>query len=65
MCNEVRRTVALGRIRDDFSFIGIPLHFPEGAPNLAPLDSIRITDSNAILRPCAGGAPGAELVTRA
>ncbi len=50
MCNEVRRTVALGKIRDDFSFTRIPLRFPEGLPNLAPLDSIRITDSNAIIR---------------
>lgn len=64
MCNEVRRTVALGQIRDDFSFTRIPLRFPEGAPNLAPLDSIRITDPNAIIRPCTSGEPGAELVVR-
>jgi putative SOS response-associated peptidase YedK len=64
MCNEVRRTVALGQIRDDFSFTRIPLRFPEGAPNLAPLDSIRITDPNAIVRPSTTGEPGAELVVR-
>lgn len=64
MCNEQRRRVALGQIRDDFSQIRIPLRFPEGLPNLAPLDSIRITDSNAIVR-AAQGAPGeAELVVR-
>jgi putative SOS response-associated peptidase YedK len=61
MCNEVRRRIALGQIRDDFSQIRIPLRFPEGLPNLAPLDSIRITDPNAIIR---GGAEGAELVVR-
>ena len=61
MCNEVRRTVALGRIRDDFSQIRIPLRFPEGIPNLAPLESIRITDPTAIVR---SGAEGAELVQR-
>jgi putative SOS response-associated peptidase YedK len=61
MCNEVRRLIALGKIRDDFSQIRIPLRFPEGAPNLAPLESIRITDSNAIVR---SGAEGAELVVR-
>jgi putative SOS response-associated peptidase YedK len=61
MCNEVRRRVALGQVRDDFSFIRIPLRFPEGLPNLAPLDSIRITDPNAIVRT---GAEGAELVVR-
>jgi putative SOS response-associated peptidase YedK len=61
MCNEVRRTVALGQIRDDFSQIRIPLRFPEGLPNLAPLESIRITDPTAIVRM---GAEGAELVQR-
>lgn len=64
MCNEVRRTVALGQIRDDFSFTRIPLRFPEGAPNLGPLDSIRITDPNAIIRPSTGDEAGAELVVR-
>ena len=61
MCNEVRRNIALGKIRDDFSQIRIPLRFPEGLPNLAPLESIRITDSNAIVRI---GDEGAELVVR-
>jgi putative SOS response-associated peptidase YedK len=53
MCNEQRRRVALGQIRDDFSQTGIPLRFPEGLPNLPPLDSIRITDPNAIIRQAA------------
>src|SRR3712207_1404741 len=61
MCNEVRRRVALGQIRDDFSEIRIPLRFPEGLPNLAPLYSIRITDPNPIVRM---GEEGAELVMR-
>ena len=68
MCNEQRRRVALGQVRDDFSFTRIPLRFPEGLPNLAPLDSIRITDPNAIIRAAAapeGGDPAAaELVVR-
>jgi putative SOS response-associated peptidase YedK len=61
MCNEIRRNIALGKIRDDFSQLRIPLRFPEGLPNLAPLDSVRITDTNAIVRM---GAEGAELVVR-
>jgi len=61
MCNEVRRHVALGEIVDAFSQLRIPLRFPEGLPNLAPLDSIRITDPAAIVRP---GAEGPELVVR-
>jgi putative SOS response-associated peptidase YedK len=61
MCNEIRRNIALGQIREDFSQIRIPLHFPEGLPNLAPLDSVRITDPTAIVRT---GAEGPELVMR-
>jgi putative SOS response-associated peptidase YedK len=61
MCNEVRRAVALGQISEDFSQLRIPLRFPEGLPNLAPLDSVRITDTSAIVRT---GAEGAELVMR-
>jgi putative SOS response-associated peptidase YedK len=60
MCNEVRRRIALGQIRDDFSELRIPLRFPDGLPNLAPLDSIRITDTAAIVKQAAEP----ELVTR-
>ena len=61
MCNEVRRAVALGLIRDEFSQLRIPLRFPEGLPNLAALESIRITDPTAIVRQA---AEGPELVMR-
>jgi putative SOS response-associated peptidase YedK len=61
MCNEIRRNIALGNVRDDFSQLRIPLRFPEGLPNLARLDSVRITDTNAIVRM---GDEGAELVVR-
>jgi len=64
MCNEQRRHVALGEISDAFSHLRIPLRFPEGLPNLAPLDSIRITDANAIIRPAADAPEEAELVVR-
>jgi putative SOS response-associated peptidase YedK len=61
MCNEVRRNIALGHIRDDFSQLRIPLRFPEGLPNLPSADSVRITDPNPIVRM---GGEGAELVVR-
>ena len=64
MCNEQRRRVALGQIREDWSQTRIPLVFPEGLPNLAPLDSIRITDPNAIIRAAGDKAGAAELVVR-
>ncbi|UZK65378.1 SOS response-associated peptidase [Sphingomonas sp. M1-B02] len=62
MCNEQARRIALGLLRNDFNDLRIPIHFPEGMPNFEPLDSIRITDRNAIVRAAPGG--GAELVMR-
>ena len=64
MCNEQRRRIALGQIREDWSQTRIPLRFPEGLPNLAPLDSIRITDPNAIIRASSEHEGQAELVVR-
>jgi putative SOS response-associated peptidase YedK len=64
MCNEHRRTVELGRISDAFAQLRIPLRFPEGAPNLAALESICITDPAAIVRAASGEAGAAELVQR-
>ena len=53
--------VALGQVRDDFSEVRIVPRFPEGLPNFQPLESIRITDTNAIVR---SGHEGPELVMR-
>jgi len=64
MCNETRRRIALGQIREDWGQTRIPLRFPEGLPNLAPLDSIRITDPSAIIRASEAEAGAAELVVR-
>ncbi len=74
MCNEVARRIALGQLRDDWAELKIPLVFPEGFPNLAPLDSIRITDPTLVIRAAterdgaagqgAEGGQGAEAVIR-
>jgi putative SOS response-associated peptidase YedK len=64
MCNEHHRAVALGQIIDSFAELRIPLRFPEGAPNLAALDSIRITDPTAIVRAARDEPGAAELVQR-
>ena len=64
MCNEHRRAVALGEIATDFAQLRIPLRFPEGAPNLQALDSIRITDPTAIVRAARDEPGAAELVQR-
>lgn len=61
MCNEAARRIALHQLREDWSQTRIPLGFPEGLPNMAPLDGFKITDSTVIIR---AGGDGAELVTR-
>jgi putative SOS response-associated peptidase YedK len=53
MCNDYRRTPPMQTIREQWSQTMIPLRFPEGLPNLAPLESIRITDRSAIIRAAA------------
>src|SRR5262245_6738364 len=62
MCNEHRVRVDVDTIRDEFSQIKIRIEFPEGAPNLEPRDSVRITDPSPIVR--LNEAGGADLVQR-
>ncbi|WP_420137303.1 SOS response-associated peptidase family protein [Sphingomonas sp.] len=64
MCNEAARRIALNQLREDWSELKIPLRFPEGLPNMAPLDSIKITDPSVIIRASADAPDEAELVTR-
>lgn len=65
MCNEAARRIELGLLREDWGQTRIELTFPEGMPNMAPLESVRITDTTVIIRRAAGGqGDAAELVTR-
>lgn len=64
MCNEAARRIALGELRNDWGETRIPLEFPEGAPNMAPLEGFRITDPTIIIRGVDGRAETAECVTR-
>jgi putative SOS response-associated peptidase YedK len=63
MCNDYRCHVDLDSIVRDFSEPRIRIHFPEGAPNLAPRDDIRITDTAPLIRGTESPAE-AELVQR-
>lgn len=63
MCNEAYRRIQIGQVREDWSQLKIPLRFPEGIPNFAPLDSIRITDRAEVIR-LARDETAAEMVTR-
>ena len=58
MCNEFRFKADLTQLTDEFSQLGLPLHWAGGAPNLEPRDSIRPTDPAAII---VGSPDGAEL----
>ncbi len=63
MCNEAYRRTQIDKILRGWENIRLPLRFPEGVPNFAPLDSIRITDRIEIVRAASDG-DGAEMVTR-
>jgi putative SOS response-associated peptidase YedK len=64
MCSDYRTRVERVPVSDYFDSIGMPLHYPEGIPNLEPRDDVRITDRAPIIR-AAGTEPGAtELVQR-
>jgi len=64
MCNEVSRRIDLDLLRIAYEQAAIALAFPEGLPNMAPLDSVRITDPTVIVRAAAGAPSEAELITR-
>ncbi len=64
MCNEAYRKAQIDKILRGFSHLRLPLRFPEGVPNFAPLNGFKITDRVEIIR-AAADAPGeAEMVTR-
>jgi putative SOS response-associated peptidase YedK len=64
MCNEAARRIELHQLREDWSQTRIPLRFPEGLPNMQPVDGFRITDTTVIIRAAGDAVGGAELVTR-
>lgn len=64
MCNEAARRIALHQLREDWSELKIRLFFPKGLPNMAPLETLRITDPTVIIRAARNAAGDAELITR-
>ena len=62
MCNSYRQTRPLDEIAALFAQGGLPLVFPEGAPNVEAREMVRITDAAPVVRRGAGGAY--ELVQR-
>lgn len=63
MCNDYRLMVDLDTIAADFPGIKIRLTYPEGIPNTAPREDIRMTETAPVIR-LGAKAGTAELVMR-
>jgi putative SOS response-associated peptidase YedK len=63
VCNLYTQKKSVDEIARLFREIQVPLEFPEGLPNLQPVD-IAITDPGPIVRAAAGGSGRFELVVR-
>jgi putative SOS response-associated peptidase YedK len=62
MCNDYRLEVDVASIMEDFDDLKIKIDLPEGTPNVAAREDIKITDIAPIVRSAASG--GGELVNR-
>jgi putative SOS response-associated peptidase YedK len=62
MCNDYRLEVDIASIMEDFDDLKIKIDLPEGTPNVAAREDIKITDLAPIVRSATGG--GGELVNR-
>lgn len=62
MCNDYRLEVDVASIMEDFDDLKIKIDLPEGTPNVAAREDIKITDVAPIVRTAAGG--GGALVNR-
>lgn len=62
MCNDYRLEVDIASIMEDFDDLKIKIDLPEGTPNVAAREDIKITDIAPIVRSGAGGS--GELVNR-
>lgn len=61
MCNDYRLEVDIASIMEDFDDLEIKIDLPEGTPNVAAREDIKITDTAPIVR---SGGSGGELVNR-
>ena len=61
MCNDYRLEVDIASIMEDFDGLEIKIDLPEGTPNVAAREDIKITDIAPIVR---SGGCGGELVNQ-
>jgi putative SOS response-associated peptidase YedK len=64
MCNDYRLEVDVASILEDFDDLKIKIELPEGTPNVAPREDIKMTDVAPIVRGVAGQRAAGELVNR-
>lgn len=64
MCNDYRLEVPIASILEDFDDLEIKIDLPEGTPNVAARDDIKISDVAPIIRGVEGARGVGELVNR-
>jgi putative SOS response-associated peptidase YedK len=64
MCNDYRLEVDIASIVEDFDNLKIKISMPEGTPNVAAREDIRISDTAPIVRSVEGKRDAGELVNR-
>lgn len=64
MCNDYRLEVDVASIVEDFDKLSIKIRMPEGTPNVAAREDIKISDTAPIVRTVEGRRGVGELVNR-
>jgi len=64
VCNDYRLEVDIASIIEDFDDLKIKIKMPEGTPNVAAREDIKITDMAPIVRSADGERGAGELVNR-
>ena len=64
MCNDYRLETDIASIAEDFEGLKIRIRMPEGTPNVAAREDIKITDVAPIVRSVEGERNAGELVNR-
>jgi putative SOS response-associated peptidase YedK len=64
VCNDYRLEVEIASIMEDFNDLEINIETPEGTPNVAAREDIKISDTAPIVRSVEGKLRAGELVNR-
>lgn len=64
MCNNYRLEVNVASIAEDFADLKIKIRFPEGTPNVAAREDIKISDTAPVVRGMEGERGAGDLVNQ-